>query len=275
MSRLPTRRAGQPRAGRPIRRSSAGLSRTRALAAFVLVLAGLGIYGVGASPVFAFRPPIDLVGATWTSPDDVSSLLGISEGTNLVTLRTDTLAARLTGLPAVRSVEVRVVLPNTIRVQLEERQPILVWQTASGRFLVDAEGVAFVQLAAGAPSPNGLPTISDTRATSPTSVAIGSAVDPVSFDAATRLGSLVPANLDSAANGLLVSLSDDQGFTLKAVPNLWTAVFGFYTTSLRPPSMIPEQVRLLKSLISGREPTIESVILADGQSGTYTTKAKP
>ena len=70
-----------------------------------------------------------------------------------------------------------------------------------------------------------------------------------------------------------MTLTDDQGFTVKAVPNLWTAVFGFYTTSLRPPSIIPGQVRLLRSLIAGREPTIESVILADEQNGTYTTKA--
>lgn len=272
MSRLPTRRVSQPRAGRPIRRSSAGLSRTRALAAFVLVLAGLAIYGVGASPVFAFHHVV-LQGATWTSQDDVTALLGISDGTNLVTLRTDDLATRLAGLPAVRSAEVRVVLPNTVQVQLDERQPILVWQTTGGRFLVDATGVAFVQLADGAAVPNGLPTIIDGRAAS--TVSIGASIDPVAFDAATRLGSLTPADLASAANGLIVNLSDDEGFTLKAVPNLWTAVFGFYTTSLRPPSMIPDQVRLLKSLIAGREPTIESVILADALNGTFTTRAKP
>jgi cell division protein FtsQ len=272
MSRLPTRRVSQPHAGRPIRRSSAGLSRTRALAAFVLVLTGLAIYGVGASPVFAFHR-VDVQGATWTSASDVTALLGISDGTNLVTLRTDDLAARLAGLPAVRSAEVRVVLPNTIQVQLDERQPILVWQTGGGRFLVDATGVAFVRLADGAALPNGLPTITDARAAA--AVSIGASIDPVAFDAATRLGSLTPADLASAANGLIVSLTDDRGFTIKAVPGLWTAVFGFYTTSLRPPSMIPDQVRLLRSLIAGREPTIESVILADADNGTYTTKAKP
>jgi hypothetical protein len=71
----------------------------------------------------------------------------------------------------------------------------------------------------------------------------------------------------------VVSLTDDHGFTVQAVPNLWTAVFGFYTSSLRPPSIIPGQVRLLRSLIAGREPTIETVILADELNGTYTTKA--
>jgi cell division protein FtsQ len=272
MSRLPTRRVSQPRAGRPIRRSSAGLSRTRALAALSLVLAGLAIYGVGASPVFAYHR-VDLQGATWTSQQDVQDLLAITDGTNLVTLRTDDLALRLAGLPAVRSAEVNVVLPNTIQVRLDERQPILVWQTGAGRFLVDATGVAFVRLATGAAAPNGLPTITDARAAA--AVNVGASIDPVAFDAATRLGSLTPASVASAANGLVVTLTDDQGFTIKAVPGLWTAVFGFYTTSLRPPSIIPDQVRLLKSLIFGREPTIESVILADAQNGTYTTKAKP
>jgi len=273
MSRLPTRRVAQPRAGRPIRRSSAGLSRTRALAAFVLVLAGLAIYGVGASSAFAFRSPVDLEGATYTSQADVDGLLAIADGTNLVTLQTDDLARRLESLPAVRSADVRVVLPDTIRVTLVERQPILAWQTAAGRFLVDADGIAFVRLADGAAVPNGLPTIVDDRAG--TGVRIGGLIDPVAFDAARRLGSLQPADLGSSANGLIVTLTDDQGFTLRAVPNLWTATFGFYTTSLRPTSLIPDQVRLLRSLIYGREATIESVILADAQNGTYTTKAKP
>jgi len=273
MSHLPTRRVAQPRAGRPIRRSSAGLSRNRAVAALVLVLTGLAIYGVGASPVFSFRGPLDLRGATWTSPGDVANLLGISDGTNLVTLRTDALASRLEALPAVRSAEVQVVLPNSIQVDLDERRPILVWQTGAGRFLVDASGVAFIELADGVTAPNGLPTISDVRAAA--AVTIGGSIDPVDFNAATRLGSLKPADLDSAANGLVVTLTDDQGFVVGAVPGLWTATFGFYTTSLRSPAMIPEQVRLLRSLLAGREATIESVILADGQNGTYTTKAKP
>ncbi len=273
MSGLPLRRASQPRAGRPIRRSSAGLSRTRALAGLVVVLAGLAIYGVGASPVFSFHAPLDLRGATWTSSADVDALLSVGDGTNLVTLRTDDLAARLEALPAVRSAEVRVVLPNTIRVQLDERQPILVWQTSGGRFLVDSTGLAFIRLADGVAPPNGLPTISDDRAAS--SVSVGGSIDPVAFDAATRLGSLKPADLESAANGLIVALTDDQGFTLKAVPNLWTATFGFYTSSLRSPAMIPDQVRLLRSLLAGREPTVESMILADGQNGTFTLKAKP
>jgi POTRA domain, FtsQ-type len=269
---LPTRRAGQ-RTGRPIRRSSAGLSRTRALAAFVLVLSSLAIYGVGVSPAFGLQR-VDLSGASWTSSEAVQAELGVADGTNLVTLRTDALAARIETLPAVRSAEVSVDLPNTIKVRLDERVPILVWQTPAGRYLVDASGVAFVELADGQAAPSGLPTITDSRAGS--TIGVGSSIDPVSFDAAARLGSLKPADLDSAANGLLVSLTDDQGFTVKAVPNLWTAVFGFYTTSLRSPGMIPGQVRLLRSLISGREPTIESVILADEQNGTYTTKpSKP
>ena len=274
MSRLPTRRASLPRAGRPIRRSSAGLSRTRALASLVLVLTGLALYGVGVSPVFSFHSPVDLEGATWTSQASVESLLAISDGTNLVTLRTDDLANRLESLPAVRSASVRVVLPNTVRVELVERQPILVWQTSSGRFLVDATGVAFLQLASGAAAPGGLPTISDDRAGG--AVSVGAAIDPVAFDAATRLGSLKPADLGSAANGLIVGLTDDQGFTLTAVPNLWTATFGFYTTSLRPTTMIPGQVRVLRSLLAQvGETKVESVIVADDQNGTWVPKAKP
>ncbi len=60
------------------------------------------------------------------------------------------------------------------------------------------------------------------------------------------------------------------------MPNLWTATFGFYTTSLRPTSMIPGQVRVLGSLLAKvGEPNVESLILADDQNGTYVLKAKP
>ena len=72
-----------------------------------------------------------------------------------------------------------------------------------------------------------------------------------------------------------VSVSDDNGFVVDAKPAAWSAVFGFYTPSLRTTELIPEQVRLLRSLLAGREDKVDRVILASATDGTYTQKATP
>ena len=46
-------------------------------------------------------------------------------------------------------------------------------------------------------------------------------------------------------------------------------MFGFYTPTLRTTDLIPGQVRLLRSMLAGREDDVLRVILADDRSGTY------
>ena len=41
-----------------------------------------------------------------------------------------------------------------------------------------------------------------------------------------------------------------DGFVIRADPQGWLAIFGFYTPSLRTPELIPGQVRLLRSLLT-------------------------
>jgi len=120
----------------------------------------------------------------------------------------------------------------------------------------------------------GLPVVEDTRASAGL-LGVGDALDPIDLDAATRLGSLVPADIGSVAPVLRVSLSDANGFTLDTVPASWVAVFGLYTPSLRTPELIPGQVRLLRSLLDGREAVVDQVILADAENGTYIPKPTP
>ena len=66
-----------------------------------------------------------------------------------------------------------------------------------------------------------------------------------------------------------------NGFVVRADPQGWLAIFGFYTPSLRTPELIPGQVRLLRSLLIGREPLIARVILASETDGTYVPKPTP
>jgi hypothetical protein len=94
------------------------------------------------------------------------------------------------------------------------------------------------------------------------------------LDVATRLASLTPEDLGTGATTLTLRLLSEFGFVLEATgPSIeWHAVFGIYSATIRPTSMIPGQVRLLRSLLAGRETRIGWVILADDQAGTYTAK---
>jgi hypothetical protein len=160
-------------------------------------------------------------------------------------------------------------------VTLEERRPVLIWQVGARRYLADADGSLFAMLGADPPpGAAGLPVVDDRRAAS-AGLSVGLRLDDVDLDAATRLASLVPADVGSSAVSLAVSVTDANGFTLETRPAGWSAVFGFYTPSLRTTELIPGQVRLLRSLLVGREATVERVILASETDGTYTPRSTP
>jgi POTRA domain, FtsQ-type len=275
--RRPLRRAssrarlstGPTRRGPSIRRSSAGFGRTRALALLVLVLSGLAIYGVSASSAFGFGR-LDLSGVVLTDQAALRAALGVPPGANLFSLETDGIAERLRRLPAVTDATVEVALPDRIRVNLVERQPIAVWQVGDRRFLVDAGRMAFAPAGDAA----NLPVVDDRRSAS-SGLGVGSVLDPVDFDAATRLAALHPADVGSTAAALHVSIDDERGFALDTGPRGWTAIFGFYTPNLRQTELVPGQVRLLRSLLAGREAKVATVILADDRSGTYTLRSAP
>ncbi len=338
-----------------VRRATPRLSPVRALAILVmLACAGVG-YWVTTSSVFAVqRLALSVTGnePAITTEDAVRSRLGLpADGANLFLVSTDTLAARLRELPQVDAADVTAQLPGTIRVTLTERQPILAWVTAGHRFLVDRDGLIVADAsvpgtgASGAAADpaaqllGGLAVVVDNRA-SASALAVGGQLDPLDLDVATRLGSLLPADLGSAAPGIRIQVDDTFGYTIvpttqpgsavtgagagnggtaaaspaasplafgpgasqsptnpgarpstgpsatpsprpsagskasprpssSANPFGWTAIFGFYTRTIRPPDLIPGQVRALRSLLYGQEAKIGRVILADDRGGTY------
>ncbi|MCI0345065.1 MAG: hypothetical protein L0221_06400 [Chloroflexi bacterium] len=175
---------------------------------------------------------------------------------------------------AAARVEVR--LPGTLLVRVTEREAVLVWRLGDGRrFLVDRTGVAFVQLAEADSAPAGMPVVRDERGALATELVLGAALPAVDLDAATRLASLTPADVGSTASRLFVTVSDANGFVLGRTPDGWIAIFGFYTPNLRTTELIPGQVRLLRSLLSGREAEVARVILADDENGTFVPKPTP
>ena len=274
--RRPARRSG---AAHPLGRRGRGFGRflTRArlspprAAALLGLLASAGaLYGLALTPAFTLART-DIPELRWTTREAAASAIATPFGVNLFRLRTAPIEARLRALPGVADAHVSVSLPDTLVVEIQEREAILDWAVDDVRFLVDRTGVLFA-LAPADGTAAGLPAITDSRATS-ARLAVGSRLDPVDMDAATRLGSLVPIDLESSATSLVVAVTDANGFVVGTVPRSWIAVFGLYTPSLRTPAIIPGQVRLLRSLLAGREETIERVILADEDSGTFIPRA--
>lgn len=274
--RLPVRRTtGHVRPQRRVRRASPRLSPIRVAAGLVMLAAVLLGYGLTASSSFAVRAVEFGAPPAYTDEAAVRTLLGLdaADGPNIFRVQTDVLAARLRGLPAVVQVAVSARLPDVLRVELTERRPIMRWQVGDAALLVDATGMLFAvpPSGPGAQAATSLPAVVDRRA-SAAALRPGDRLDPLDLDVATRLASLRPADVGSAASGLAVAVDETDGFTVRALPAGWTAVFGFYAPDLRGPDLVPGQVRLLRSLLAGREATVARVVLASDRSGTYTTR---
>ncbi len=270
---LPIRRASRRRAP-GIRRASAGTPARRIAAAVVAIAAAAAIFGAATSPAFDLRQ-LDVRGATYTSTASLDAALGLtgSSHPNLFALDTARLRRSLLALPAVADARVAVELPDRLVVRLTERQPILVWATADQRWLVDVSGVVIGPTSAGAPDAAGLPVFSDDRSGRP-ALAPGDTIDPTDLAVARLLGALTPASLGSRASGLTYEITDANGFTVAAQPHGWLAIFGMYTPTLRPPTLIPAQVQCLRSLLGqvGERKVVTVYLFPEGdQCGTYTT----
>ena len=141
-SGLPVRRGGSQVRRRPVRRSSPRLRQVQFLALAVMAMCALGIWNVGASPVFGAHN-LELTGARFTSRAEVEALIGLESSPNLFRFGADRLAQELVTLPAVETARVDVRLPSTIVVALVERQPRVVWVIGSNRFVADQDGLLF------------------------------------------------------------------------------------------------------------------------------------
>lgn len=266
--------AGSRRRQPRVRRASAGLSPTRAGAILAMLISLGAIYGLAATPAFGYGR-VEVTGTLVTEPAAVEAMLGLAKGTNLVGLATDPLEAQLRILPSIADANISVGLPDTVRVVVTERRPIVIWAAAGHRFVVDDTGVLFADVGKSPPAAiAALPIVTDDRRAAAT-LAIRSNLDPVDLDAATRLGSLTPDKIGSSATKLSVRITDQRGFTVGSGPGGWLAVFGFYGISQRTPALITGQVQLLQSLLAGREAEVATVILADDRDGTFISKPTP
>ncbi len=257
----------------PVRRASAGLTPVRAGALLALLAGIAGLYGMATTEAFSIQR-IEVTGTTWTPDHEIRAALAVPADHNAFAVRTADLAGRLLRIPAVSGADVSVALPDEIRVAVAERVALMAWQVGDRRFLVDESGLLFAEPDDMGTAGAALPVIDDQRAAS-ADLGVGTVLDAVTLDAALRLGSLVPADIGSSAARLDLRLDDTDGFVIRGRPLDWTAVFGFYTPTLRTPELIPGQAQLLQYLLLGREDDVLKVILADDRSGTYVPRATP
>ena len=259
-----TRRQGRLRIFAPAR--AAGLLGMLASGFLFTLVTGPTAFGLSR---------LDLPSLTWTGEADVTGRLALPLGSNVFQLDTAPLEAALRTLPGVADASVSVALPDAaLVVHVEERRPVLAWQAGDQRFVADGTGTIFAIVDRDARLPAGVAVVDDRRLAAGEDLRIGGHLDAVDLDVATRLGSLTPADIGSAAARLQLLVTNQDGYVI-ATPGGWLAVFGFYSPATRSTDMIPGQVRLLRSLLDGRETTIRRVILASATDGTYVPRSTP
>ena len=136
-------RASPGRAPMPHGPQARGL-RGKVVLALVLVLAVLAGAGwlVGFSPVLAVER-VEVRGAHRLAASSVRQAAAVPLGVPLPRQDLTAIAGRVTSLPQIESAEVSRRWPNTIRVAVVERHPVLGVPQPEGFVLIDTRGVAF------------------------------------------------------------------------------------------------------------------------------------
>jgi len=275
-------RGGTPSSvGRARGAGERGLRRTRRIVTPARAGGLLGMLAAGFLLTLVTGPTAfglsrtDLPELAWTESSAIVAALDLPDGGNVFGLDTAPLETALEALPGVASADVTVALPDAaVLVAVEERAAILAWEVGNRRYIADASGTIFAEIDDGAALPDGVAVVHDQRRSSVGAFAIGGHIPAVDLDVATRLGSLGPGDVGSSASALRVAVTDSDGYVV-GTPRGWDAVFGFYSPATRPTDMIPGQVRLLRSLLAGREPEVRRIILASETSGTYVPRSTP
>ena len=255
-----------------------GAARLRAAGLVLLLASAFILPPVAARSAIATVAHISVVGTTLLDPDAVIAAASIPIGSSLLGVDLHAAEVAVASLPLVESVRVSAGLPDGIQIRIREQSLLMRWQigdriyvvSENGKLLGDATSLHLSPSAVGVLA--AMPLLHDDRDVSPLSV--GDQLTATELDVATRLVTLTPEQLGTMATSLTFHLLGDFGFVVQAAgPSVeWNAVFGIYSATIRPTSMVPGQVRLLRSLLAGRETRIGWVILADDQAGTFTAK---
>ena len=172
----------------------------RVLAAILLGGAAWLVQDFASSNRFQVRS-VHVHGNVLLSQAEVEDVAGVLGG-NIFWVNSGAVASRLKALPLVQHVAISTSLPDTVDVQLVERQPVGFWTSSGQTYLVDGEGVilrsvdaetAQIRACAGQlcdPGLSALPSVADSE---PEAMAPGDRVDASALASSARLSSLLPA----------------------------------------------------------------------------------
>lgn len=119
------------------------------LALGVFFLVGWGIYASLCQSVFFQVESIAVEGSRRLRPDEVASLAGLDNKSNLVAVSKEKIEASLQATGWIRRVEVRKKWPNSITLVIEERQPAAMVYLDGALSYMDGSGKVFAPVGAG------------------------------------------------------------------------------------------------------------------------------
>jgi cell division protein FtsQ len=108
----------------------------------VLALLAASLWSVYFSTALVTKQ-VDVVGTHNLTRSQISLAAQVPLGIPLARQDLDAIAARTTALPAVESASVTRVWPQTIRLAVVERRPVLAVRQSNGYLIVDKNGVAY------------------------------------------------------------------------------------------------------------------------------------
>lgn len=129
--------------------------RPKIFAAALLLLSSVALYEFAMADIF-YAFTLDIEGLQYLTRGEVERASGIV-GYNVFFIEPDSVERSLRRLPEIRSAYIWIGMPNQVIVQIEEREPVIVWQRSAEAFWIDAEGIGFK---ARAPRPD-LPVVRD------------------------------------------------------------------------------------------------------------------
>jgi hypothetical protein len=120
-----------------------------------------------------------------------------------------------------------------------------------------------------------LPVVEDSRLPAQPP-AVGTFLPAIDVAVIRQLLALTPESLGSRAAELQLRVDEYDGYVLSSDRG-WQAVFGHYTPTLQPPTVVARQVQCLRWLLAADEKRLERVRLAvsDDGCGTFTLFGQP
>jgi cell division protein FtsQ len=129
--------------------------RRRLIAILIMLVVTAVVCTVWFTPVLGVRE-VEVRGAVHLTGDQVREAAAIERGTPLVRVDVHAVDARVRDLPRVAGVHVERLLPGTLRLTVDERDPVAMINSPAGTHLVDATAKDYATVTS---PPSGLPEL--------------------------------------------------------------------------------------------------------------------